>query len=204
MVPGTGGNDSTRPGPRPRRGMRPAPSPHDTRFEEEEVPLPRARNLCGELQDEAEEIAADTIARWKEMARTEPWADLPEDIDHDHLPHVIGSLLEACAQEPMDRVSLRKGVEAAAKHGRHRARQGFDEGLIFREYSVLRKALDDRLARIEPHPRPRAGALVRIDAGITLLSGASLRGLHKDALEASGDWEGLLDRYLQDFRLPEL
>lgn len=160
--------------------------------------------LCRTLRGQVDEIAQDAIARWKEMVRLEPWAQLPEELDHDHLPDVITHLLEGCGSAAMDYDSLKRGVAAAAQHGEHRAEQGFDESLIFREYAVLRKVLNDWLARVEPDTGERVPALVRIDAGITLLSGASLRGLYRKTLEQSGEWEGLLERYLQDFRLPQV
>ncbi|HUH12693.1 MAG TPA: hypothetical protein VMK65_06265 [Longimicrobiales bacterium] len=128
---------------------------------------------------------------------------MPSEVDHDHLPQTIEALLDACSQPRLDRAALRRGVENAAKHGEHRAGQGFDEGLIFREYGVLRNVLEDYLREREPDPGTRARALIRLDAGITALSGASLRGLHKEALEAEGKWTGLLARYLETLDLPD-
>lgn len=166
--------------------------------------MPEVGRVCRTLSASVPAITERTMEQWKAMARQEPWVDMPSEVDHDHLPHTIASLLDACSKVRLDDEALRRGVDNAAKHGEHRAQQGFDEGLIFREYRVLRNVLEDHLRQVEPDPNLRARALIRLDAGITALSGASLRGLHKQALEADGKWSGLLERYIEELELPEV
>ena len=166
--------------------------------------MPEVGRVCMSLRDSVQGITERTMDQWRAMARQEPWAEMPSEVDHDHLPETIASLLDACSKPSLDDDALRRGVDNAAKHGEHRAQQGFDEGLIFREYRVLRNVLEDHLREVEPDPNVRARALIRLDAGITALSGASLRGLHKRALEADGKWTGLLDRYVDELDLPDV
>lgn len=160
--------------------------------------------LCETLKASAEEVAADIVARWDEIAEGEPWHALPDDLDHDHLPQLIRSLAGAALCTEFDRELCRKMVRDSAEHGWHRGQAGLDDALLYREYHLLRRALWQRMKEEHGETSTVYYATMRIDALVSLANSAALYGLNRTALEEEGRWPEVLDELLEEWPLPRV
>ena len=140
------------------------------------------KQICESIKNEADRI----LELWEEIARQDPWLDLPRKHRIDGLPEVVVGIAEASLCDPFDRESHRRKIVAAMEHGRERRKQGLEDALIFTEYHLLRQAMW-RFIRDGFDPRRGVEAITRIDTAITLATIASLRGYHAQELEARGN-----------------
>ena len=160
------------------------------------------RVLCETMKANARAVATAIVEHWGTITESEPWHALPEDLDHDHLPDLIRALAGAALCTEFDRELCGEVVDVSAKHGRHRADEGFDDALIYREYHLLRRALWDHLKSEHGENATVFYATMRLDALVSLANAASLHGLNRDRLDADGRWPAALEELLADWPLP--
>ncbi len=145
--------------------------------------------LLQHVIDSADAIAAETVSALKQLRGD--GGSPPHAIRPDGLSKLVRLLGEAAREREQGRDGVgRQLVRTAMDHGRERARDGFSDDLLFREYYLLRRALWQSLRQL--NPGEAADTILRIDAEITMASAASLHGLH-----ASGSRdcdEALVDR----------
>lgn len=159
--------------------------------------------LCRSLQSDADTIADEIVDSWKDISDSEQWLELPEQLDHDHLPDMIRSLAEAGLCTDFQRKACHKVGQIAAEHGAHRATEGFGENLIYREYHLLRRALASTMKERHGESATVYYASMRVDVLVSLASAAALHGLHKDELEREGRWPNVLQELLDGWPLPD-
>lgn len=158
--------------------------------------------LCESIKSNAETITSQVLDHWGTIAEAEPWHALPEDLDHDHLPHLLRSLAGAGLCTEFDRDMCREVVQHSATHGRHRAAEGFDDGLLYREYHLLRRALWKQVKLDHGESATVYYATMRLDALIGLASSAALHGMNWAALDEEGRWPQVLEELLDEWPLP--
>lgn len=158
--------------------------------------------LCETMKANAGDVSAAIIRRWHAIGRSEPWHSLPEDLDFDHLPDLIRALAAAALCTDFDRSLCREAMRVSAEHGHHRASEGLDEALIYREYHLLRRALWRELKEEHGETSAVYYATMRVDALISLANAAALHGLNRERLEEEGRWPQALDELLADWPLP--
>ena len=148
------------------------------------------RSICEDIKANLDAV----VGQWERLVLEEPWFSLPKDHRVDNLPRVVLSLVEAALCSPDDASAHRQKVLEAAEHGSHRREQGIPESLLFTEFHLLRQALWYYL--IEQHgPSDRVvQAIMRIDAGITTVTNASMWGYYRTEVEAMGKWEESIER----------
>lgn len=159
--------------------------------------------LCESLQANAEALSGMVIERWAVIAEGEPWQALPPGLDHNHLPGLIESLAGAALCTEFDRDLCRKMVHDSAEHGKHRAREGLDDGLLYREYHLLRRALWQQMKEDHGDNATVYYATMRLDALISLANSAALHGLNWNQLDEEGRWPHVLDELLEKWPLPQ-
>ncbi|HUG38845.1 MAG TPA: RsbRD N-terminal domain-containing protein [Longimicrobiales bacterium] len=160
------------------------------------------KELCDRISEEAADITEQVLHRWGEIAESEPWLALPADLDFDHLPALIRRMAVASLCTTFDRGACRDMLAAAATHGEHRARQGFDESLIYREYHLLRRALWARMKSDHGESANVYYASIRMDAISTLATAGALHGMHRTELEEQGRWPAVLEEIMTEWSLP--
>lgn len=158
--------------------------------------------ICEELKAQAEDIARQVVGRWSTIGANEPWLSLPEDLDQDHLPDLIRRMVVASLCTDFERERCRDLIASAASHGEHRARQGFEENLIYREYHLLRRALWNRLKDGYGEGAGAYYASMRLDTISTIATAGALHGMHREELEAQGRWPGILEEIMTEWPLP--
>lgn len=158
--------------------------------------------LCETLKSNADEVATDVLDRWQVIGEAEPWQALPADLDHDHLPALIRSLASAALCTDFDPDLCRELVGDSAEHGTHRAREGMDDALIYREYHLLRRALARRMQEEHGEGATVYYATMRIDALVSLATTAALYGMNRSELEEEGRWPDVLNEMLEEWPLP--
>lgn len=158
--------------------------------------------LCESIKSNADTITARVLDHWATIAEAEPWHELPGDLDHDHLPHLLRSLAGAGLCTEFDREMCREVVQHSATHGRHRAEEGLDDTLLYREYHLLRRALWKQVKIDHGESAAVFYATMRLDALIGLASSAALHGMNWAALDAEGRWPQVLDELLDEWPLP--
>jgi hypothetical protein len=143
-------------------------------------------------EDFADRTVAAVTAAWIKATARRPWLQLSEAERVDHLPSFLGHLLGVLFHESTsatDRVAM---LKAAATHGEQRRRVGFDEATILHEYYLLRQIIWDRFR--ETFGAVAAEALIgKTDVEFSRATAASVRGFHRDALEAQGRWPTAID-----------
>jgi hypothetical protein len=121
----------------------------------------------------------------------------------DHLPALLSHLLRVLFQKvagPIERLAM---LQQAAAHGEQRRGLGFDEEAILHEYYLLRQIIWD-------HFREKFGAVAaerligQADVELSRATAASVRGFHRDALEAQGRWPLAIDELLERDASPDL
>ncbi|MBW3553645.1 MAG: hypothetical protein KY466_09045 [Gemmatimonadetes bacterium] len=103
-----------------------------------------------------------------------------------------------------ERERCRALLATAATHGEHRARQGFEETLIYREYHLLRRALWIRMMEESGDGADAYYASMRMDTVSTLATAGAIHGMHREELEAQGRWPEILEEILTEWPLPGL
>jgi hypothetical protein len=137
------------------------------------------------------------IAEWAQLGVGPPWSRLPEAERIDFLPPMLEATLRGTICEPPDMAARAEAVRAAAVHGADRRRQGFSEEELVHEHYLVRLALWSAVRNGESF-RLRARAMARADVLLSALLMATLRGFHRDELEAKGRWAAALDDLLAD------
>lgn len=158
--------------------------------------------LCDSLQANAEAVATAIVDRWQVIAQSEPWQALTPGLDHNHLPDLIDSLAGAALCTDFDRDLCRKMVRDSAEHGKHRAEEGLDDTLLYREYHLLRRALWQQMKEDHGENATVFYATMRIDALVSLANSAALHGLNWVHLEKDGRWPHVLDELMAEWPLP--
>lgn len=158
--------------------------------------------LCHRIVEESERIAEQVVHRWGEITASEPWLSLPDDLDFDHMPDLIRRMALASLCTEFQRDRCRDLIASAAVHGEHRARQGFEETLIYREYHLLRRALWSRMKQEEGENARIYIASMRMDTISTLATAGALHGMHRQELEAQGRWPDILEEIMTEWPLP--
>lgn len=138
-----------------------------------------------QIRRDVHEHIAEVMVEWQEITREEPWLSLPAEHRTDSLPVVVLALVDVALSAAPGRKEDEALVTAAVKHGHDREAQGFTQPLLFAEYHLLRTALWRYLRTRHAHA---PGAMIGIDAAITVATSASLLGFHRDELEATGRW----------------
>lgn len=152
------------------------------------------------IQQSAGTLAKQVLEDWREVGRKERWLALPESITFDSLPEVLQAVAAAALVTPFDAAACRVLVGFAAEHGETRQREGFPERLIYTEYQLLRRSLWEFVReRIGADAAP--GAIMQVDAVLSLGTLASLRGYHRPTYEARNAWPRTLDDLAKEWPL---
>jgi hypothetical protein len=123
-------------------------------------------------------------------------------LGRDALHDLVAVLWRAALERYLDQPSMEALLWVAVRHGETRRRQGYTEEALLEEYRWLQQALT---AHATARLRSRgsfSGAGDRVQAGITLCVGGAIRGFHRDALDAAGDWPQVVQRFLRAFHPP--
>jgi hypothetical protein len=155
--------------------------------------------VAAELDERRNEIAKRVVDDWYGIREREPWLGLPEDLDQDHLPDLITALTATALRTFFDDDERTTLVWAAVEHGEQRRASGYEENLIYREYTQLRSVLWSEIRRRYARAGMASAAVVRLDAAISLALGGSLRGFYRRTLETSEDWPGAIERLIDEF-----
>ena len=158
--------------------------------------------ICESVKASADEITSSVLDRWRQIGDAEPWHRLPADLDFDHLPKMIRDLAGAALCTEFDRGMCARLVRTAAEHGEHRAEQGLEEELLYREYHLLRRALWDQMKGDYGQNATVFYATMRVDTLTSLANAAALHGLNRPILEEKGVWPDVLSDLLDDWPLP--
>ena len=152
-----------------------------------------------QLCEGAESITKEIMADWGEIGSREPWNRLPPTMDHDHLPDMIRSLADTALITFFADEKRAALAWVAVHHGWHRFEFGVAEETLHREYDLLRGALWKRLRQNGP-PSEASHAIIRLDSALSFAHGASLRGYHRRAIEASHEWPATVERYIEEWQ----
>ena len=147
------------------------------------------------IRRDIHEHIAEVMVEWQEITRAEPWLSLPDEHRTDSLPSVALALADVALSGAPGSDDDEELVVAGVKHGRARFEQRFPQALLFTEYHLLRTALWRYLRARHANA---ADAMIRIDAAITIATSASLLGFHRDELEASGKWPGVVQALIDE------
>lgn len=153
------------------------------------------------LRQNSDPLAKEMMADWDAVGSREPWHRVPPSMDHDHLPEMIQALAETALTTFFGDKERKTLAWIAVQHGEHRFELGIAEETLHREYELLRWALWRRLKE-QAEATIASEAIIRLDSALSFSHGASLRGYHRGAIEASDDWPAALERYLADWTFP--
>lgn len=104
---------------------------------------------------------------------------------------------------PHDRELCRTLLHRAAAHGEMRLEQGLPDALLFQELYLARESLWTYIKEHDPdYGGLRSEAILRIDMALSLAAKASLRGYHRPAFEARGEWPQVIDQLLEEWAPP--
>jgi hypothetical protein len=137
-------------------------------------------------------VSQKVVASWVALSDRPPWDRLTTADRIDHLAPLLESLFRAVYEETDHRTYRAEMIRDAATHGEERRAQGYDEEIILEEYYLIRDLLWTEL-RARLAPGDAAPIIIRVDAALSLASAACLRGMHREALEAAGQWPRALD-----------
>jgi hypothetical protein len=154
------------------------------------------------LEENADTIAQGIMQDWHALGEREPWHRIPENLDQDHLPDMIRALARTALAGFFEKPARQELVDASVTHGEHRYQQGVAEEILAREFELLRWALWRRL-KGESAIEDASQGIIRLDSALTLAHGASLRGYHRREIEAAGDWNEALRRYIEEWSFPQ-
>jgi hypothetical protein len=156
-------------------------------------------DVADDLTARSTEIAQHVVDDWYGIREREPWLGLPADLDQDHLPDLIEALANVALRTYFAVEWRAPLVWDAVKHGEDRRASGYEENLIYREYTQLRTVLWHEIRNRHAGSGKASAAVLRLDAAITLALGGSLRGFYRRTLEASGDWPAAVERLIEEF-----
>ena len=128
----------------------------------------------------------------------EPWIDLPAEDRLNNLAKVTSSLVDAAFGSGADRRLRLEEAYASAEHGEHRLQMGFEEELLFTEFTLLKQALSRFLKANAPFPLAQQVS-VRLDSASSLATIASIRGYHRPQIQARGEWPQTLDHLVDNW-----
>jgi hypothetical protein len=151
----------------------------------------------GTTGDDVQRYVSRAVAEWARIGDGPPWSRLSESERIDFLPPLFEATLRGTICEPVDTSARADAVRAAAIHGADRRRQGFTEQDLLDEHYLMRLALWSA-ARDGGSFSLRARAMARADVLLSALMLATLRGYHRDELEAEGRWAAALDDLLAE------
>lgn len=157
------------------------------------------RTVADDLKARRDEIAKRVVDDWYGIREREPWLGLPEDLDQDHLPDLIAALVDTALASAFAHDARAKLVWTAAQHGEQRRDSGYEENLIYREYTQLRTVMWSEIRDRYAEAGSAAAAVVRLDAAISLALGGSLRGFYRTTLASSDDWPAAVERLIAEF-----
>ena len=143
-----------------------------------------------------DQLVATLTRQWIDEIDREPWRHLSESERIDHLPILIRQLFRTVISDVAERASRAEMVRTAATHGEQRRAQGFDEDALLEEFYLLRRLLWDYL-RDTFGSVGAEGVIAQIDSALSLATAASIRGFHRDGLEARGRWPTALEELTQ-------
>jgi len=127
------------------------------------------------------------VSEWRPLTEGSPWTSLTEAERVDHLPPLLRALLRGTLCEPPSDAAREESVRAAVVHGGDRRRQGFTEEQVLQEYYFLRIAVWSVIRGSETHES--ALQIARADTMLSVLSLASLQGMHREQIQALGRWD---------------
>lgn len=153
--------------------------------------------ICALVRNSQDEI----LQLWEERTRQEPWMRLPEGARIDHLPELLGALADSVLCIPDEESSRRRVIEMAVRHGAHRARDGFDDPLLYKEYHLLRECIWEVVERQHPRSQRAVEVISRIDMAITNSTTGSLHGYHH-AGDDDGEMRAIVDRLVEQSTWP--
>jgi hypothetical protein len=153
------------------------------------------------LHENAEPIAKQLMADWDDLGQREPWHRLPVSMDHDHLPDMIAKLADTALLTFFGERERHALAWVSVQHGWHRFEFGISEESLHREYQLLRWALWRHL-KANGDSTAASESIIRLDSALSFAHGASLRGYHRRAIEASDDWPGAVDRFIEEWVFP--
>lgn len=153
------------------------------------------------LTENADPIAKEIMADWDALGSREPWHRLPPSMDHDHLPDMIAKLAETALLTMFGDRERKALAWVAVQHGEHRFELGIAEETLHREYELLRWALWRRLKE-RADSTTASESIIRLDSAMSFSHGASLRGYHRLAIEASDDWPAAMERFITEWSFP--
>jgi hypothetical protein len=157
------------------------------------------RDVADDLKARRDEIARRVIDDWYGIREREPWLGLPEDLDQDHLPDLITALADTALATFFAEDVRSNMVWTAVEHGEQRRESGYEENLIYREYTQLRSVVWSEIRDRYAGSGKASAAVVRLDAAISLALGGSLRGFYRTTLESSADWPAAVGRLIDEF-----
>lgn len=147
-------------------------------------------------------VSQKVVASWVALSDRPPWARLTTGERIDHLAPLLESLFRAVFEETTERTHRAEMIRNAATHGEERRAQGYDEEIILEEYYLIRDLLWTELRARLPAGEATP-IIIRVDAALSLASAACLRGMHRQALEAAGQWPAVLDALVRRDPLTE-
>jgi hypothetical protein len=152
--------------------------------------VPTFREICERVGGDVPGV----LRRFEATTRQEPWIHLPEGYRSEHLGEVIALACQLALQRPQDEEVCRQLLHTAARHGESRLHQGLPDSLLFQELYLARESLWVYLR--EQYGRGSqlvAEAVLRVDTALSLASKAAIRGYHRPAFEARGQWPSTID-----------
>ena len=153
------------------------------------------------LRDNKTVLTKEIMADLNDLGQREPWHRLPASMDQDHLPDMIASLAETALLTFFGEKERTALAWVGVQHGQHRYEIGIAEETLHREYELLRWALWRRL-KAQADTTIASESIIRLDSALSFSHGASLRGYHRRAIEASGDWPAAMERFLDEWSFP--
>lgn len=144
----------------------------------------------------ADHVVLAVSEAWVHATARTPWSQLSASERVDHLPALLKHLMRVVF-EPSEQVERSAMVRDAATHGEQRRTLGFDEEAVLHEYYLLRQLLWDRFR--EAFAALVAESLIaRADAELSRATAASVRGFHREALEAQGRWPHAIEEIARE------
>jgi len=158
------------------------------------------------LCESRDENIAAIVARWKHLTDREPWRSLSPREWVDHLPPLLGAMLDAAVCGAGSHDGRRRVIEAAMQHGEHRRAAGLPVDVLFDEHSELRTAVWQFLTgHIDPDLTDDAlEEIIRFDTAGTFAALGSLRGYHRREIERERDWPNEIARLVTQWEQTSL
>ena len=135
------------------------------------------RQALAALGSRADAIARKLVDRWDRSAEQELGQKLPAGLDLDSLPELIRALAAAAPVGPEDPAAVEM-IRIALEHGKDRRHAGYADGVIFREYHLLRRFLWDELKQVGASQQAIVGAILHIDTAMTAATSGSIHGYY--------------------------